>query len=105
MVKYVYKPGHPYHPPTNKWTDDERAIAKIKKEIRASYGWRHWSKSGQRWKYPVSGLTADQRAYLDVVARAQHRREKLGDNLSIAEFGTLANLERKARRALFGAPT
>ena len=105
MVKHLFAPSHDFYPRTEKFTDDERAVKKIKNQIRTQYGWRRWSEGKKRWIYPLSDLTPDQAAYLDVAARARHRLETLGDKVSIADLGTLANIERRARRALYGAPT
>jgi hypothetical protein len=100
-----FPPGHDFYPRTEKYTDDERAVRKIKLAIRASYGWRTWSETGKRWRYPRSMLSADQAAFLDTAARARHRIDKLGDKISVADLSSLTNIERRARRALYGAMT
>jgi hypothetical protein len=103
--KHLFVKGHPFFPPKPIVDDDKHAVEIIKRQIRASYGWRYWSKASRCWRYPKSILTPDQAAFLDVAARARHRLQKFGNELSVAEFGTLANVERKALRAMYGGPT
>jgi hypothetical protein len=96
-TEHRFAKGHKFFAPYSKAPPaaDKAAVAAIKRRLRREYG---------------PDLSASQRAYIDSAARARHQLEKMnakadrGEEIDIVQFGTLANIERRSLRALYGMP-
>src|SRR5712692_5960372 len=84
-TEHRFKKGHPHFGPTTPLTDDEKAVRKIKEQIMKQYGWRR-----------IRDLTFDQKAYLEVEARAWYRLLKQPLDAPVSDFGQLSNIGRRA---------